>query len=224
MPTPKSHTMLPAKLEQERVVHWYRLIAPLHDAFAALVESRAHRAALNSARVRDGESILEVAVGTGLSFVHLVKQNPYGRTVGIDKTPAMLRRAKKRIARTVATDQDCQLIVGDAFALPFPSASFDLLFSSYMLDMMKASDMVPLLAEFRRVLRPNGRAVLLSMSPPERTSEAIWETLYRIHPFFLGGCRGVSLSGPAREAGFSIDDQYRVVQFGFPSEVLCLSN
>src|SRR5690242_7853305 len=77
----------------------YTLIAPIYDLWAVFTEERARTRALEIAAIRDGESILEVAVGTGLAFEELVRRNATGQTEGVDLTPAMLARARRRIER-----------------------------------------------------------------------------------------------------------------------------
>jgi ubiquinone/menaquinone biosynthesis C-methylase UbiE len=65
---------------------------------AYLTESKARDRCLEIAAIQDGESVLEVAVGTGLAFERILKANPSGRNEGIDLTEAMLNRAEKRAA------------------------------------------------------------------------------------------------------------------------------
>jgi hypothetical protein len=58
------------------------------------------------------------------------------------------------------------------------------------------------------------------MTRGEHFYEQFWETVYRINPRWLGGCRGVLLSGALHEAGFSNISRATVSQFGFPSEII----
>ena len=51
------------------------------------------------------------------------------------------------------------------------------------------------LAEFRRVLKPQGRLVLVNMAPARHWGYALWARLYRANPAWVGGCRGVDLAG-----------------------------
>ena len=93
-----------ARLKKDDVVKVYSGIAPLYDLWGTLTETRARRMALDLARVKDGEAILEVALGTGLTFQEILKANPGGKNVGVDLTPAMLEKARKRAERTGATN------------------------------------------------------------------------------------------------------------------------
>ncbi len=94
MTTPRS-TSLPARLIGQAVTETYTGIAPIYDVWGRLTESKARRRCLEWAAIRDGEAVLEVAVGTGLTFAEILKRNPSGRNEGMDLTPAMLDRARR---------------------------------------------------------------------------------------------------------------------------------
>jgi ubiquinone/menaquinone biosynthesis C-methylase UbiE len=216
-PSPPA-TLLPAQLPKEDVARTYTWIAPVHDLLAVLVERRARALGLRWADVRDGEVVLEVAVGTGLSFGPLLGANPNGRTEGIDLTPAMLRRAQRRAAH--AGTDNYRLRLGDAYALDFPDATFDVVLNSYMFDLLPETDFVPVLHAFGRVLRPGGRLVQVNMTLGEAWYNRWWAWIYRLHPPLLGGCRGVAMAASFRKAGFvNVRRQY-ISQWTFPSEVV----
>ncbi len=71
-------TIATAKLSKTEVVKVYSQNAPVYDVWGVLTETKARRRALELAQIRDGESILEVAVGTGLTFQEILKANPHG--------------------------------------------------------------------------------------------------------------------------------------------------
>lgn len=210
--------MLPARLSQQAVPRTYTWIAPTHDLLAVLVEARARRLGLAWAGVADGEHVLEVAVGTGLSFRPLLRANPHGWTEGVDLTPAMLRRARRRAAR-VPTDR-YRLRLGDAYDLPFEDDTFDVVLNSYMFDLLPEPDFERVLREFYRVLRPGGRLVLVNMTDGDRPYHRLWEWIYRLHPALLGGCRGVRAAPYLPRTGFVRVRRRFVSQWTFPSEVV----
>jgi ubiquinone/menaquinone biosynthesis C-methylase UbiE len=205
-------------LTKREVVRVYSRQAPIYDVWAAVTESRARRRALQLAAVRDGESILEVAVGTGLLFVALLGQNPNGRTEGIDLTEAMLAKARAKAERSSV--RNWRLRLGDAYQLDFPASTFDLVMNSYMFDLLPETDFPRVLGEFHRVLKPMGRLVLINLARADTWFYALWDRLYRVKPAWVGGCRGVSVVEPAVRAGFVIKASVRVTQWGFPSELI----
>ncbi|GAB5519640.1 MAG: class I SAM-dependent methyltransferase [Rhodothermales bacterium] len=210
--------MQPARLPKRHVRRTYTWIAPTHDLLAVVVEAKARRLALSWANVQDGESVLEVAVGTGLTFRELLKRNPNGQNEGLDLTPAMLRRAQKRAARSGT--ENYRLQVGDAYALPFPDQHFDLVMNSYMFDLLPEADFVPVLYEYQRVLKPGGRLVMMNMTLGPRGYHQVWETIYRICPPLLGGCRGIELQPAFQAAGFTNIRRSFVREWTFPSEIM----
>jgi hypothetical protein len=92
-----------------------------------------------------------------------------------------------------------------------------------MLDLLPLAEIPLVLSEFRRVLRPGGRLVLVSLTEgadlPSRLFVAGWKLVYRLDPRRLGGCRPLQLAGLLRGAGFAVERRV-VVQRGFPSELL----
>ena len=211
-------TMAEARLKKDDVVKVYSGVAPLYDLWGMLTETHARRKALEFAKIRDGETILEVALGTGLTFQAILKANPSGKNVGVDLTPAMLEKARKRIERTVVTNY--QMMIGDAYALDFPDGSFDLVMNNYMFDLLPEKDFPLVLRQFQRVLKPGGRLVLVNMTKGEHFYQRIYETIYRINPAWLGGCRGVLLTSALQTVGFTDIHRETISQFGFPSEII----
>ena len=211
-------TIFSAKLNKTEVIEVYTQTAPVYDLWGRLTETQARHRALALADIHNGESILEVAVGTGLTFLEILKANPKGQNIGVDLTPAMLAKAQARAAQSGI--QNFQLTLGDAYALNFPDLSFDLLVNNYMFDLLPEKDFMHVLAEFQRVLKPGGRLVLINMTKAERWHHNFWESVYRVKPSLLGGCRGVRLSGPLQKQGFKQIQREYTSQLGFPSEII----
>jgi ubiquinone/menaquinone biosynthesis C-methylase UbiE len=210
--------MLDAKIKKEGVPAVYTRIAPLYDIWAWLTETQARQRCLQLATIRNGEDVLEVAVGTGLAFVKILEANPSGHNEGVDLTSAMLMRAKRKAART---ELDCyNLQVGDAYDLPFPNDRFDVLVNNYMFDLLPERDFSIVLEEFKRILRPGGRLAMVNMTHGKHWHNGIWDRLYRISPALLGGCRPVSLLPLVQQSGFQNTTREFFSQFTFPSEVV----
>jgi ubiquinone/menaquinone biosynthesis C-methylase UbiE len=210
-------TIVDARVKQEEIPGLYGKIAPFYDAWAALTESKARAAALRAANIRDGEKILEVAVGTGGLFRKLVEANPNGTTEGVDLTEGMLARARKKVADLPGRHN---LQVGDAHALPFADASFDLVINNYMFDLLPVDDFAGVLGEMFRVLAPGGRLVLVNMARGGGLGPKIWAAVYKLNARFMGGCRGVEMAPYVGAAGFRDVKVERLIQFGFPSELV----
>ncbi len=110
----------------------------------------------------------------------------------------------------------------DARCLPFAHSSFDVVFSSYLLDVIPLGDIPLVVGEFRRVLRDNGRLVLVNTSRDRGMTR--WEKLYRatptrLVPYLYGGCRPVLMAQPVAAAGMR-DVRREFIAKVIPSEVV----
>ena len=210
--------ILEARFTHEEIVRKYNRIASIYDLFGILMESKARQRALDVAAIQDGEKILEVALGTGLNFVEILKRNPCGWVEGIDISMRMLERARKKISKTGR--KNYTLYLCDCRHLPFEDETFDVLMNQYMFDILPVEDFIPILSEFRRVLRNGGRMVLVNMTKGEKWLNQIYEEIYKLKPPLLAGCRGVLVQPFLEEIGFKDIHREFVSQLGFPSEVV----
>ena len=210
--------MLPARLGKKQIVSAYRRIAPIYDLWGRLTESRAQGLCLEWAGVADGEDVLDVAVGSGLLFRRLLALNPNGFCAGLDLSEAMLHRARTKAE--ASGHQRWELVLGDAYALPWPADRFDVVMNNYMFDLLPEADFDRVLSEFKRVLKPGGRLAMVNMTCPETRTQTVWSWVYRVSPGLLGGCRGVRLLPWLERAGFTDIRRQFVSQCTFPSEVV----
>ena len=211
--------ILEARIPPGEMVRKYNRIASIYDLFGFLMESKARRRALDLATIKNGEKILEVALGTGLNFVEILKRNPSGWVGGIDISVKMLERARKRISRTGC--ENYRLYLCDCRHLPFEDKTFDILMNQYLFDILPVDDFLPILSEFKRVLKDGGRIVLVNMTKGERRFNEIYEEIYKLKPPLLAGCRGVFVAPFLEALEFRKIKREFVSQLGFPSEVVC---
>ena len=209
---------LDAKVSQKDIGAVYDKLSKVYDLWSMLTESRARARAIELAGIRDGQAILEVAVGTGHAFQEIVKRNPSGKNTGIDLSEGMLAKAKKRLAELPGAKYT--LSQGTAFDLPAASGSVDLLMNNYMFDLIAYDDMDKVLGEFRRVLKKGGKLVLVNMTVGESLWTKVYDLVYRLYPKAIGGCRGVKLAEKLQEQGFTVERREYYHQLLFPSEVI----
>ena len=105
--------------------------------------------------------VLETAAGTGIVTEALHAALPEAEIVATDLNPPMLEVAARRVA-----SPNVRFQAADAQALPFPDASFDLVICQFGL--MFFPDKVAGNAEARRVLREDGRYLLIIWDALER--------------------------------------------------------
>lgn len=194
----------------------------LYSKTIAEMERDYHQIALNAATIQPGEKVLEVAVGPGLTFLELARRvGAETPLTGVDLSTGMLHLTEQRML--AHGYNHFQLKAADCRALPFADNTFDVLYNGYMLDLMPEDEMPHILAEFKRVLRPGGRLVLLNMSKADQAPTRR-EMLYQKLPapvvlYLMGGCRPVLMEGPTKAAGF--EDVTRTFVGGkAPSEIV----
>ena len=217
-PMKSESTILPRNFSETRVKDFYSRVAWFWDFWSWLTESKAGERVIELAQIRDGEQILEVAVGTGSLFEEIVKRNKSGRSVGIDISPSMLSHAEKRLRNFDRNSFHLQ--IANAYQLPFEARNFDLIINNFMLDLLPEGDFVAILSEFSRVLKPSGRVVISTMAFGRKWYNKMWDRIARQFPSLLTGCRPVSMHEYLAIAGYhNIRSEY-LSQNTFPSEVL----
>ena len=116
------------------------------------------RQALLRAGLEPGMQVLDVGMGTGLVAKEILKiTGEPQRLVGVDPSPGMMEQAR--------FDQPVECRIGRAEEIPVPSASADFLVMGYAL--RHIADLAAAAAEFRRVLKPGGRLLLLEITRAE---------------------------------------------------------
>jgi arsenite methyltransferase len=105
-------------------------------------------------RLEPGERVLDLGSGAGTdSLIAAQMVGEEGHVTGIDMTREMLAKARAAAAEMKATN--VEFIESEAERLPFPDASFDVIISNGVIDLIPDKDAV--FAELFRVLAPGGR-------------------------------------------------------------------
>jgi ubiquinone/menaquinone biosynthesis C-methylase UbiE len=141
-------------------------LLPLYDPFTKLlgVESF-HRRLINQATISVGHRALEI--GCGNLAILIKRLNPAAQVVGIDPDAKALARARRKVQRHGKAIQFDQ---GFSEELPYPDASFDRVFSAFMLHHVRPEAKPVTLRETFRVLKPGGSLHLVDFDERERFS------------------------------------------------------
>jgi ubiquinone/menaquinone biosynthesis C-methylase UbiE len=116
------------------------------------------------ARVAPGEAVLDVGCGTGtLALAAKRRVGPTGKVRGVDASPDMLARARRKAAKA---QLDVGFDVAGAESLPFSDASLDVVLATLMLHHLPAVTRERFASEVHRVLRPGGRVLAVDFEPP----------------------------------------------------------
>ena len=115
---------------------------------------------LKAARLAPGQRVLDAATGTGIAAeAALAVVGPGGQVTAADSSPAMVNRARQRLAGSPNTS----VVVEDCQSLGFADRSFDMVWSNLALNWLDTPQQV--FAETRRVLRPGGVFMFSTLGP-----------------------------------------------------------
>ena len=162
----------------ERRRHAIDLFAPLgptYDRYARVLsfgqDPRWRRFLVDRITARPGDTVLDVATGTGAVAIELARRKGCN-VVGLDQSVEMLAIARERVPEGV------ELVLGDADHLPFDADAFDALTFTYLLRYV--DDPAVTLGELARVVKPGATVVGLEFAVPENLlARAAWEAYVR---------------------------------------------
>ncbi len=165
--------------------HWnqriYALWAPVYDLlirFHPVTRLRAR--SMEAADVSAASDVLLVGVGTGadlphLAHLHLQSQAREVDIVGVDLSPAMLKRCRRTAKRL---NLPLVTLCGDAAALPLSDNAFDVVVLTLIVSVVLEPQAC--VAEAMRVLRPNGKVVVVDKFLPCHQNVTVLRRLLNI--------------------------------------------
>lgn len=135
----------------------YKRIAGIYDKYVDRFSHSLRLIGLKRAPARKGMRVLEVGCGTG-TYLELYRS--HGCDVyGIDMSPSMLEQAEKKLGPDVA------LHLGDASDMPYEDDFFDLVIAMLTLHEMPHEMRNPVISEMKRVVKNDGRIMLIDYHP-----------------------------------------------------------
>jgi ubiquinone/menaquinone biosynthesis C-methylase UbiE len=166
---------------------------------------------LNLAGLQPGNAILDVGCGTGTLLLAAAERvGPSGALHGIEPSAEMAAHARHKAE---AQRTPLQVVEGSADSLPYPSASFDAVFSTLVFHHLPRSMQEGAIREMRRVLRPGGRAVIVDWQEPKSFAKAITSPIFLVYLLHHFGPSRSPLDAPGIESLMS--------EFGFEDIAWC---
>ncbi len=190
----------------------------------AFYEDRAKERLVVQADFAHARAVYEFGCGTGRFADDLLSHYlpPTAIYHGVDVSSTMVQLSRERLARfgdrvhVNQSDGVPKLDVADH--------SIDHFVSNYVLDLLSEQDARQLLIEVRRVLTPDGRLCLCSLTHGinlvSRFVTWVWSRLYALRPMIVGGCRPIELREYLDEREWNVQYQGVVTGFGVPSEII----
>jgi ubiquinone/menaquinone biosynthesis C-methylase UbiE len=189
-------------------------------AMVASLVTMASEELVEALRIVPDERVLDVACGSGNAALAAARR-AWGNTVGVDFVPALLERGRERAA---AERLDVEFVEGDAAALPFGDAEFDVVLSVF--GAMFAPEQEKTAAELLRVCKPGGRIGMASWvpdggvgqmfmttakhapPPPGLSSPLLWGTEERLRELFGDGIAGLEAKRRASRQTYRSADHF----------------
>jgi len=185
---------------------FYDKIASVYDLLSELSERPMREAGLKQLAAAPGETMLEIGCGTGHCLVELAHAvGSQGNVLGVDISEKMLDETRKVLAQEKLVEQ-VELHCCDAAQLPFADGTLDGIFTSFTLELFDTPELPHVLAEWRRVLKPGGRLVVVAISKegPQGLVLSAFEWTHRHFPNLMD-CRPIYVRRALEAAGFFID-------------------
>ncbi len=169
--------------KKEKVQQMFDNIAPTYDKLNHImslnVDKLWRRHALKEIVDGTPQRILDVACGTGDSTISIARAAAEGTKVtGADISEGMMALVTEKAEKAGVLDR-IDLQVADGEALPYEEGTFDRVTCAFGIRNFEHKEKG--LEEFRRVLRPGGRAVILELSVPQNRVIRWVYDLYFLH-------------------------------------------
>ena len=179
-----------ARQNYDRMSRWYDLFTSSEKKFTDI--------GLEMLNTKPNETILEIGFGTGHALRTLASG---GNTVyGIDLSQKMCTLARNKLER-VNLDAHIHLQNGDATHLPYATNIFDAVFISFTLELFDTPEIPRVLNEVKRILKQDGRILVVSLLKTPRQSVHIYEWFHQKMPTLID-CRPIHAQDSLRAVGF----------------------
>ncbi len=210
-------------LTHEQARAFYDWMGAKQD-WQAFYEARATQDLIAHASFETAQAVFEFGCGTGAFAERLLAWHltPEASYVAVDSSTTMIRLAQTQLARFGSR----VTVKQTAGSLQFEAASgaYDRFVSTYVADLLSASDITALLSEAHRLLMPEGRLCLVSLTHGtcglSRLVTGLWTGIHARWPTLVGGCRPLDLRKFLPASRWELVYVNVVTAFGIPSEVI----
>jgi demethylmenaquinone methyltransferase/2-methoxy-6-polyprenyl-1,4-benzoquinol methylase len=222
---PETETIKCITFDEDAARKKFDSVAKYYFWIMGALEIKPNNKALKMADIKTGEKVLDIGFGTGWVLERMVPLvGNHHITYGLDYSEGMkkvsLNNLKKKNFHT-----SVELTTANVKKMPYPDNTFDVVFVSFLLDLLPVEDIPKALVEIKRVLKPEGRFIVVSMTKNGngiyRGARWLYEWMYYKWPTILGyrtSCRPIYIENDLLRAGFKIDDYNltSIVGFMFP--------
>jgi len=170
-----------AQEHKEYNIRLFKRYAPIYD-FIDIIIGHLRERTVSLVDLQDGMRVLDIACGTGAQALAFAKRGC--SVVGIDLSPAMLTKARRKLK-----GEDITFILGDACNISYEDSSFDVSVISFGLHDMPEEIGLAVLKEMQRTTKPGGSILIVDYDRPKNRLIAflahhivqLWESRYYEH-------------------------------------------
>ena len=196
-------------IDTETIQKVYNSYAVFYDLLFGLVTESGRVSAIKRLKLRPGQKVLEVGVGTGLSFPAFPSSS---QIKGIDLSEKMLQQAQKKIDTLNLSHITIEKM--DASRMTFADDTFDAVFAAYVITTVP--DPLGVLSEIKRVCKKGSTIVLVNHFKSDIRGLSFFETA--ISPFcskHLGFKTDFSISLILNDSELRLIDKKRLSPISF---------
>ncbi|WP_183598701.1 demethylmenaquinone methyltransferase [Paenibacillus phyllosphaerae] len=158
----------------------FEKIAPKYDLMNDLLSFRRHKAwrkfTMRKMNVKPGDTAVDLCCGTCDWTIDLARASGNGHIDGLDFSQNMLAVGQNKLEQEGLVGQ-VTLHHGNAMELPFADNQFD--YATIGFGLRNVPDLVQVLKEMQRVVKPGGQVVCLELSKPT------WQPFKAIYYFYF---------------------------------------
>lgn len=154
---------------------------PFYDWIMGFYERESNREALRGPMLEQARRIVDVGAGTGYLLSRLVRATREDQEiVAVDLSRQMLKNSESYLSKHQLLTPRTSFIRSDCRNLPYEDNTFDLYVSSYLFDLLPEAELRHALREMKRVLVPDGYAILITMTTELDDIPWLSRTFYRL--------------------------------------------
>jgi len=154
---------------------------PFYDWIMGFYERPSNRCALKGPVIERAQKIIDVGVGTGYLLSQLVAVTDEKQEVAaVDLSQQMLNNAQSYLVRKKQLSERVSFKKANCRDLPWSDGHFDLYVSSYLFDLLPENELKKAILEMERILRPDGYAILVTMTTELEGFSWVMKQVYRL--------------------------------------------
>ncbi len=184
---------MPREKEPDKIAAMFTDIAERYDRANHLLSFNQdkdwRKSLVKMARPQSGEKLLDVATGTADIAIEFAQTNKQLTVTALDLSEGMLSIASEKLRR-LNLEKQIDLVQGNALELPFSNDFFDLVTIGFGL--RNLPDIDKGIAELSRVLKPQGRLLIMEFSIPQ---SRLWKQIYLFYLRYILPPYGGLLTG-----------------------------